>query len=241
MEDEIENEEDLSDESEEVEDDEDDAVSIKTDDLTTAHLEEAELRALRRRMKKSFQWQPTATCIKKELQMMGRWPPGRTIDKNARHRKKLAKIKRKRQRQMQRTIRNRAIAGRKAALARSEQKAAQKPGSQKKQEAKVQYAMPVAADEPTYCYCGDVSYGEMIACENQVCLHGDGIDLSLVRGSGTIWIAWDWMQHRKGNGIVETANPAVTALGQEESENETNRGYFDMYTSQDILEHGART
>jgi hypothetical protein len=49
------------------------------------------------------------------------------------------------------------------------------------------------------------------------------------------------MQRRKGNGIVETANPAVIVLGQEESESETNCGYFDMYTSQDILEHGART
>lgn len=37
-----------------------------------------------------------------------------------------------------------------------------------KNEAKVRYTMPVAVDEPTYCYCGDVSYGEMIACENEV-------------------------------------------------------------------------
>lgn len=26
--------------------------------------------------------------------------------------------------------------------------------------------LPVDPNEPTYCYCGQVSYGEMIACDN---------------------------------------------------------------------------
>ena len=27
--------------------------------------------------------------------------------------------------------------------------------------------MPVDPNEPTYCICGQVSYGEMIGCDNQ--------------------------------------------------------------------------
>jgi hypothetical protein len=168
LEDELEEETDLTEISDDFDDDQDEVSSIKTDELTTAYLNETELKTLRRRMKKSFQWQPTTSCIKKELQMIGRWPPTRTIDKTARNKRRLAKIKRKRQRQIQKSSRNRAIAGRRAVLSRSEQKVLQRENAHPKQEAKVQYAMPVAADEPTYCYCGDVSYGEMIACENEV-------------------------------------------------------------------------
>lgn len=29
--------------------------------------------------------------------------------------------------------------------------------------------MPVDPNEPTYCYCNQVSFGEMIACENEEC------------------------------------------------------------------------
>jgi hypothetical protein len=168
LEDEVEVETDLTDVSDDFDDDQDEVSSIKTDELTTAYLNETELKALRRRMKKSFQWQPTTSCIKKELQMIGRWPPTRTIDKTARNKRRLAKIKRKRQRQIQKSNKNRVIAGRRAVLSRSEQNVLQKEIAPPKPEAKVQYAMPVAADEPTYCYCGDVSYGEMIACENEV-------------------------------------------------------------------------
>jgi hypothetical protein len=148
----------------------DDQASVKTDQLTAAHLYEVELRALRRRMKKSFQWLPTPSCIKKELQMNGRWPL-HSVDKAARQKQKLAKIKRKRERQLKKLQKERALAARKAAQARaSEKKKLQKLKDVKKQDPKVQYTMPVAADEPTYCYCGDVSYGEMIACENEVSL-----------------------------------------------------------------------
>ena len=42
--------------------------------------------------------------------------------------------------------------------------------------------MPVAADEPTYCYCGDVSYGEMIACENEVYTYVMGLMIVLSAG-----------------------------------------------------------
>lgn len=176
-----ENEEDthLSDvsSSEDGEDDaDDDQASVKTDQLTPAHLYEVELKALRRRMKKSFQWLPTPACIKKELQMNGRWPL-HSVDKAARHKEKLAKIKRKRERQLRKLQKERSAAARKAAQARiAERKKNQKLKDVKKQDPKVQYTMPVAADEPTYCYCRDVSYGEMIACENEVSL----INLSML-------------------------------------------------------------
>jgi hypothetical protein len=55
-----------------------------------------------------------------------------------------------------------------------------------KKEGKVRYTMPVAADEPTYCYCGDVSYGEMIACENEVCLYIWGALLMIVLSSRVV-------------------------------------------------------
>ncbi|XP_024399799.1 PHD finger protein ING1 isoform X2 [Physcomitrium patens] len=33
----------------------------------------------------------------------------------------------------------------------------------------VELDLPVDPNEPTYCYCGQVSYGEMIACDNSEC------------------------------------------------------------------------
>ena len=154
--------------------DEIDAASVKTDDLTPAHLLEPEIKALRRRMKKSFQWMPSPVCIKKELQTHGRWPI-HFVDKEARHRKKMAKLQRKRRREAQRLKHQQASAARKAAQLRAEKEKENKvKGMQKqkgrKDQAGVRYNMPVAANEPTYCYCGDVSYGEMIACENEVCI-----------------------------------------------------------------------
>jgi len=119
-------------------------------------------------MKKSYQWFPTASCIKKELQNNGRWPL-KSKDKAARQKHKLEKLKRKRQREVRRIQKERALAARKATQARAEKMKAHKLKEVKKQEkSKVQYTLPVDADEPTYCYCGDVSYGEMIACENEV-------------------------------------------------------------------------
>ena len=66
--------------------------------------------------------------------------------------------------------------------------------------------MPVAADEPTYCYCGDVSYGEMIACENEVRLYiwGCFTDASSVLENGSIWTVWGWLLLRRESGIVTT-------------------------------------
>jgi hypothetical protein len=32
--------------------------------------------------------------------------------------------------------------------------------------------LPVDPNEPTYCYCGQVSYGEMIACDNPEVRYG---------------------------------------------------------------------
>jgi hypothetical protein len=131
-------------------------------DLTPAYLTEDEMKNLRRRMKKSYQWIPTPSCIKKELQMNNRWPPS-SVDDAAKRKRKLAKLKLKQQQQLQKLNRYRAIAARKR-----EEKKSQQLKNQKVADARVRYTIPVAADEPTYCYCGDVSYGEMIACENEV-------------------------------------------------------------------------
>ncbi|GAA5968460.1 hypothetical protein JCM11641_007643 [Rhodosporidiobolus odoratus] len=39
----------------------------------------------------------------------------------------------------------------------------------KKEEQQVQVGMPIDPNEPVYCYCQRVSFGEMIACENEDC------------------------------------------------------------------------
>jgi hypothetical protein len=56
---------------------------------------------------------------------------------------------------------HRVATARKAVQARIERKIKQKKDL-------VDDSLPVTADEPTYCYCNNVSYGEMIACENEV-------------------------------------------------------------------------
>jgi hypothetical protein len=136
-------------------------------------------------MKKSYQWVPTPSCIKKELQTNGRWPL-RITDKAARRKEKLAKIKRKRQRQVKRLKEQRALAARRSAQSRAEKK---KLKEKEKQDAKVQYIMPVAADEPTYCYCDDVSYGEMIACENEVNSPFNVVNNRIALENGFTWSA----------------------------------------------------
>ena len=35
------------------------------------------------------------------------------------------------------------------------------------------FDIPIEDDEPTYCYCGRVSFGKMIACENEACEGGE--------------------------------------------------------------------
>jgi hypothetical protein len=154
------------DEPEDNDGDDEDAASVKTVDLKPSHLTEPELRALRRRMKKSSTWMPKQLCIKKELQTYGRWPlHGVSQEKVARRKLRLAKIKRRRQRQLKVIQKERVLAARRA-REQAEKLKAERLKKKKKQD--VRYTMPVAANEPTYCYCGDVSYGEMIACENEV-------------------------------------------------------------------------
>ena len=137
-----------------------DHASIKTVDLTPEFLTEDELKALRRRMKKSYQWIPTTGCIKRELQMHGRWPLQST-DRPVRRKRKAEKVKSKHRRQTEKARREHPVSR------KVDEKRTQELRKQKS-DAKVRYNMPVGADEPTYCYCGDVSYGEMIACENEV-------------------------------------------------------------------------
>ena len=31
------------------------------------------------------------------------------------------------------------------------------------------FSEPIDPNEPRYCYCGDISYGDMIACDNPEC------------------------------------------------------------------------
>jgi hypothetical protein len=47
----------------------------------------------------------------------------------------------------------------------------------------------IVTDEQVYCTCRQVSYGEMIACDNKVFC---GIIYSLVRLNGFIWIAFSF-------------------------------------------------
>jgi hypothetical protein len=173
------------DETQENDADDEDAASVKTVDLKPSHLNELELRALRRRMKKSSTWIPKQVCIKKELQTYGRWPlHAVSPEKVARRKIRLAKIKRRRQRQLKVIQKERVLAARRAREQAEKLKAERL--KEKKQE--VRYTMPVAANEPTYCYCGDVSYGEMIACENEVSPVFKALtDCRNVRGNGFIW------------------------------------------------------
>ena len=45
--------------------------------------------------------------------------------------------------------------------------------------------------EPTYCFCNNVSYGDMIACDNEACLyewfHFPCVGLSQKPGPGELW------------------------------------------------------
>jgi len=171
--------------------------SVKTGELTPAHLKPDELKALRRRMKKSFSWVPKPSCIKNELQRNGRWPL-RSIEKKARRKVKIAKIKRKRQR----VNSERVLAVRKAAQAGTEKRLNGLRNSQK-EEKKIRYTqMPVAVDEPTYCYCGDVSYGEMIACENEVSYHRPIQLLILVLSKRMVSFRLCWLRYCSERQVV---------------------------------------
>lgn len=149
--------------------------SVKTEDLTPAHLRESELKALRRRMKKSYQWIPTPACIKRELQLNGRWPL-RDIDRTDRRKRKRATTKHESRRKAQK---------KRDSVPVTQKTQVEKNRLKKKQDPK--FTIPISMDEPTYCYCGDVSYGEMIACENEVSFLHNDIDESFVLENGFIW------------------------------------------------------
>jgi hypothetical protein len=40
--------------------------------------------------------------------------------------------------------------------------------------------MPIDSNEPRYCICNQVSYGEMVACDNEDCPHGEWFHLPCV-------------------------------------------------------------
>ncbi|KAK1393209.1 PHD finger protein ING [Heracleum sosnowskyi] len=47
------------------------------------------------------------------------------------------------------------------------------PGSQKKDYAPIEIDQPIDPNEPTYCVCHQVSFGDMIACDNENCQGGE--------------------------------------------------------------------
>ncbi|ATY64038.1 PHD finger domain (Ing1) [Cordyceps militaris] len=53
----------------------------------------------------------------------------------------------------------------------------------------------IDGDEPTYCYCNSVSYGEMVACDSDDCtrewFHLDCVGLKVAPGSKTKWYCED--------------------------------------------------
>ncbi|KAF2455918.1 hypothetical protein BDY21DRAFT_365135 [Lineolata rhizophorae] len=68
----------------------------------------------------------------------------------------------------------------------------------------------VDPDEPRYCHCGDVSYGTMIACENEDCekewFHLQCVGMTEIPGRRTKWFCSDC---RKKLGIDERGQPAA--------------------------------
>jgi len=97
-----------------------------------------------------------------------------------RGKRRIAKLKRKRQRQGTGLKAGRVAETRKAVQARTEKRL-------KQTKELIDDSLPVAPDEPTYCYCNDVSYGEMIACENEVFWCCGDANSSFVRRSGFTW------------------------------------------------------
>lgn len=68
--------------------------------------------------------------------------------------------------------------------------------------------LPVDPNEPTYCICDQVSYGEMIGCDNEEVSFVNRRWLNPLfsaRLSGFIMDAWGWIVRPKENGIVMTA------------------------------------
>lgn len=80
--------------------------------------------------------------------------------------------------------------------------------------------MPVDPNEPTYCVCQQVSYGEMIGCDNtevsNCAIYGsDLISIWLIvsidfncsaQSNGSTSLALDWQQSRKANGSARSVH-----------------------------------
>ncbi|PHH86296.1 hypothetical protein CDD83_10437 [Cordyceps sp. RAO-2017] len=62
----------------------------------------------------------------------------------------------------------------------------------------------IDADEPTYCYCNSVSYGEMVACDAEECerewFHLACVGLKVAPGSKTKWYCEDCKERLKMGG-----------------------------------------
>lgn len=65
--------------------------------------------------------------------------------------------------------------------------------------------LPPNPEEPTYCICGEVSYGEMVACDNKdvILVHILFNSNDSVRLSGFTIPAWDWYISPRETGIVQ--------------------------------------
>ncbi|KJK86237.1 hypothetical protein H633G_09923 [Metarhizium anisopliae BRIP 53284] len=59
----------------------------------------------------------------------------------------------------------------------------------------------IDGDEPTYCYCNSVSYGEMVACDADDCkrewFHLACVGLKVAPGSRTKWYCEDCKERLK--------------------------------------------
>jgi hypothetical protein len=57
--------------------------------------------------------------------------------------------------------------------------------------AALQQEIPVDPNEPTYCFCNRVSFGEMVGCDNEDCeiewFHYDCVGLTEKPPEGTQW------------------------------------------------------
>lgn len=94
----------------------------------------------------------------------------------------------------------RAAAGARAAVAAAGGTSSRK---QEKKEAEMQFAviedMVPDPDEPTYCYCNQISYGEMVMCESDDCPHNQWFHFTCVGLTEAPSGSWQCPECKKKN------------------------------------------
>ena len=91
--------------------------------------------------------------------------------------------------------------------------------------------MPVDPNEPTYCSCHQVSYGEMIGCDNpDVSLSKSNFKLndfySSVQSNGSTLAAWVSSRNQRANGIVPDASHRHPSRAQKRRRNKNSRFHY---------------